>query len=216
MRPSPSIIGKQFGLLTVISAGKPNCRISSSRSYRYWKCHCDCGSTLNVREDCLTKRGQKSCGCLRENRRKIRPKNHGMSSTNEYRIWSDIKTRTTNSRHRSSMHYKHRGITMCKRWSESFMAFYRDMGPRPSPSHTVERLNNDKGYSPSNCTWATMDEQAKNKRNNVLLTIGSETHCVAEWSRISGTPKTTIFARINRGWPPEDAVFRAPRDCPAT
>lgn len=97
--------------------------------------------------------------------------------------------------------YRDRGIVVCQRWREDFAAFLADMGPRPSPKHSVDRIDNDRGYEPGNCRWATVLEQARNTRRNVLLTHGGVTLCVAEWAERTGVHATTILRRIRCGVP---------------
>jgi len=110
----------------------------------------------------------------------------------------------------SSGYYKYgaRGITVCDDWRTSFNTFFRDMGPRPSPQHCIERKDNDGSYSVENCRWATLAEQARNKRNSVKITIGAATLTQAEWARKLGVSPAAIRNRIARGLDPVTAVTR--------
>lgn len=101
--------------------------------------------------------------------------------------------------------YGGRGITVCERWN-NFALFYADMGPRPTPKHTLERLDNDAGYGPENCSWETRTVQNNNSRNNRLLTIDGKTMNVSEWARHAGLRVGLIRARLNYGWSDERAV----------
>ncbi len=92
---------------------------------------------------------------------------HGLTKTNEYRSWSAAKARCFNTNHHKYAHYGARGITMCEEWAQSFSSFLRDMGYRPSPSHSLDRIDNDGNYEPSNCRWATQNTQASNKRQGL-------------------------------------------------
>ena len=126
----------------------------------------------------------------------------------EYYIYTTLKQRCYNPRHEHYDRYGGRGIAVCERWRESFADFLTDMGERPSPHHTIERINNDGPYSPDNCRWATKKEQARNRTSNWLIECEGTTRSLAEWSEISGVPRTTITSRIKRsGWSTKEAVF---------
>jgi hypothetical protein len=108
---------------------------------------------------------------------------HGLSRTPEYRIWDSMRRRCGERAEPSKKkHYFDRGIRVCERWQQSFEDFYADMGPRPTPKHSIERIDVNGNYEPSNCIWATLTEQARNRRNNRMLTAFGETKTVAEWA----------------------------------
>ena len=107
--------------------------------------------------------------------------------------------------------YRGRGITVCDRW-KTFENFLEDMGLKPTPKHTIERVDNNKGYCPENCKWATMKEQGQNTRRNVYLTYKGETKCVAEWTRIKGFRLGMLLARIRRGYTVEEAFEKPIRN----
>lgn len=132
-----------------------------------------------------------------------------MGRSSEYRIWGLIKDRCFNDRGESYAYYGARGITMCERWRNDFSAFYADMGPRPSPKHQVDRIDNNGNYEPGNCRWAVGLVQANNKRNNVNVTAFGKTQTVAQWSRETGISDKVIYKRLVRGWSPERAVAEA-------
>lgn len=139
---------------------------------------------------------------------------HRMTKSAEYKIWTDIKTRCFNKNRKDYGRYGGRGITMHAEWVRSFEAFYRDLGPRPSPEHSVDRYpNNDGNYEPGNVRWATRSEQARNKRNNCSLTINGTTKLIIEWAEESGTDFLVIWKRIKRGWSPERSVFEKIGSC---
>lgn len=131
---------------------------------------------------------------------------HGMSRSSEYMIWIDMKRRCYDVKNNAFSLYGGRGITVCPTWVDSFQAFYADMGPRPSARHTIDRVDNNGPYAPGNCRWATMTEQNSNKRTNIYLTVGGETHTLAEWTRQLGMRRGTVGRRLRHGWSPEDAV----------
>lgn len=129
---------------------------------------------------------------------------HGMSSTPIYRVWRSMRTRCENPSSVAFKNYGGRGITVCDRW-RLFENFHSDMGDRP-PGHTIERVDNDKGYSPDNCIWATRKCQSRNRRNLHLLTVGSITKSMGEWSELTGISVSTIWNRLKLGWTDEEAV----------
>ena len=129
----------------------------------------------------------------------LRPREH----IREERIWADIVQRCTNPKREAYKDYGGRGIRVCDRWLGSSVNFVADMGPRPSPAHTIDRIDTNGNYEPSNCRWATWTEQQRNRRNNHTLTFRGETRCVAEWSEVLGVSKWTLHSRISMGWSTE-------------
>jgi len=133
---------------------------------------------------------------------------HGLRKTTEYNIWSAMKQRCSNPNTTEYPRYGGAGVVVCDKWKDSFLAFYTDMGPRPTIHHSVDRKDNSLGYSPDNCRWATAIEQANNTKSNFCITINGESKTVSDWSRVTGVPSYVIRARIhNHCWPHEKAVF---------
>lgn len=133
-------------------------------------------------------------------------KSHGLTNSEEYKIWCDMKTRCFNENHRNYKNYGARGITVCQEWVDSFEYFLAHMGSRPSKKHSVERSDSNGNYEPSNCRWATDKEQARNKRNNVYAVINGEKKLLVEWAEISGVPITAIRSRLLNGKTGEDLI----------
>lgn len=131
---------------------------------------------------------------------------HGLSYQHEYRVWQTMRLRCTDPANPAFENYGGRGITVCERWLNSVQAFVDDMGPRPSPAHEIDRIDNDRGYEPDNCRWATRTENSRNRRSNRLLSHQGETLTLVEWCERLRLPRSTIQKRIDAGWPAERAL----------
>lgn len=132
-------------------------------------------------------------------------KTHGDHGTPESKAWKAMRQRCRNPRCREWKFYGGRGIGICQEWDD-YPRFLADMGRRPSAKHSLDRIDNSRGYEPSNCRWATDTEQCRNRRNNHLITSGSETLSVAAWSARTGIPYSTLLFRIRAGWDVERAL----------
>ncbi len=157
----------------------------------------------------------KSCGCWRVESPSHAFTTHGMVNSSEYRIWSHIKTRCFNAKSRFYERYGGRGIGMCLAWVDSFESFYDDMGPRPTPRHSIDRIDNDGHYEPGNCRWATPAQQSANRSTVRNFEFNGVTDSIAGWSRRSGVPYPKLYRRLAAGWPfaraieSKDAAVRA-------
>lgn len=152
--------GLRFGKLLV----RQLCAERTSKGGTRWKCSCDCGNESTVDGTNLSSGNTMSCGCLR-NEKKTK---HNLCKTAVYEVWCSMKNRVFNINAQSFRNYGGRGVTVCDRWNVSFQNFMDDMGPRPKGG-TLERRDNNNGYSKDNCHWATAKEQANNRRTNVLV-----------------------------------------------
>jgi hypothetical protein len=168
-----------------------------------WVCKCDCGRKKAVKAADLKSGNTKSCGCIHKEVIAVSSRRHGALvggiTTPEYRTWSNIRQRAGNQNNSRYSDYGARGITICKRWEASFTDFLKDMGPKPSPKHSIDRIDNDKGYCPENCRWATVKEQQRNTRQNHRVTYRGETKTVVEWVEELGIPYDTLRMRLKRG-----------------
>ena len=149
---------------TILKEDEPYVVPSTGKKQRRVIAQCECGTIKPVLYTYIKSGRSKSCGCwTRDNWKTINLK-HNHTKTTEYRIWCNMKTRCTNPNVEHYKNYGGRGITICKQWLESFEQFYKDMGKRPE-GKTLDRIDNNKGYEPSNCKWSTYSEQARNRRN---------------------------------------------------
>lgn len=193
---------KRFGKLVALRKGAKK----EGRSTSYWECACDCGNVVPIRVDHLTGGRVQSCGCVRKEQASKMNASHGMSKTSEYKIWKLIKDRCYNPKTPNYERYGGKGITVSDEWRESFEAFYRDMGPRPSLLHSVDRMDGTKGYYKGNCRWATDIEQANNMSTNIHYTFDGERKTLADWCREFDINYKAMHALLTRGVEFEDAV----------
>lgn len=200
------ITGQRFDHLVAI---KPIDR--NSHGNTIWMCKCDCGNYHATTVTYLKLGHCKSCGCVRYDKiKEIRTK-HGMTRTRIYRIWQNMKNRCRHPNNPRYKDYGARGITYCEEW-EKFELFYEwAQKTGYNDKLTIERIDNNKGYSPDNCRWATTEEQQYNKRTTHFLTYKGETKSMAEWSKIKGIKLQTLAARINHmHWDVEKALETPP------
>jgi hypothetical protein len=184
--------GEIVGSVTVVGRS-----IRTKRTF--WLCVCVCGKRFEAVGNELRKGRVKSCGCLKVQRSRDLFTKHGMTKTPEHATWVHMRERCRNAKDSSYKNYGGRGISVCDRWS-TFQNFLIDMGLRPSIHHTIERVDNNKNYSPDNCIWATRDVQGNNKRNNVKINFNSELLTVREVSNRTGDSYVCVYKRNRRGF----------------
>lgn len=196
--PEGILSGDVFGDLTVIGM--------YGRNRRYqciWAVKCVCGRLKPVLGTNLKRGDSTSCGAHRK---------HGEAKyevrTKEYVAWLAMINRCSSNRPDLRRCYKDRGISVCGRWRKSFENFLEDVGRKPSDKHSLDRIDNGKGYSPGNVRWADKRTQARNRRGLRYLTISGITKLEIEWAEISGISLTTIRSRSNRGWKPEEIISK--------
>jgi hypothetical protein len=168
-----------------------------------WRCLCKCGKSCVVLGSSLTG-NTKSCGC--------RVKTHGMTLSPEYQAWRTAKRRCIEPSCASFKDYGGRGITMCDRWLNSFENFYADLGPRPlgPRRYSLERIDNDGPYEPSNCKWATLEEQNSNRRSSRLLEVGCFVGTLTQWCAIYDLKDYVVRRKLANGLSPQMALGIAP------
>lgn len=198
-----NLSGQTFGRLTVLQfAGK------RSSGMHIYLCQCSCGNQKTINRCALTTEGTRSCGCLHRdaNAHNERAKKHGGKGTAEYRAWQAMKRRCDNLKSRNYRLYGGRGIRVCDRWLHSFPTFLADMGPRPSPAHSIDRIDSDGSYEPGNCRWATAEVQSQNRRSARLITFRGETLSLTAWAARIGVRPSALWLRLSKGWPLERAL----------
>lgn len=204
-----NLTGKHFGRLHVVSLFG-HFKSNNNKSIFFWTCRCNCGQTVNVRGHSLKSGVTKSCGCLkREVTSRVGQSQavHGMTHTPEFHAWTAMKSRCSNPNDPGWVNYGGRGISVDSVWINSFESFYKHIGPRPSPCHSVDRYPDNNGnYKPGNVRWATMKQQKRNTRANYLITHNGETLCSQEWSERIGIPADTLRYRIKIGWSMEKVL----------
>lgn len=187
--------GKKYNrLLVICENGKDN------YGQIMWKCLCDCGNYVDVRGYGLRTGKTKSCGCFGVD---LLTK-HGMTGTVEHDAWKAIIQRCTNPNNPRYKIYGGRGITISNEWLD-FECFYSDMGKRP-PGKSIDRKNNDLGYSKDNCRWATRKEQDNNTSKNHFVTHDGTTKTVTEWAEFIGLSYECLRGRFRKGWSAEKAL----------
>jgi hypothetical protein len=201
-----NLAGRRFGRLIAIRPDR------TGKTIR-WECECDCGNTCSIPISSLSKkRPTESCGCLWKETVAGCTRTHGQSETYLYRIWTLIIQRCRNPNNPAYPRYGGRGITICDQWRESFEEFASSIGDRPSPTHSIDRINNDGNYEPGNVRWATKEEQGNNSRKNHLLAFQGVTRTISQWEKETGIPQKRILARIaQQGWSVERALTTPPR-----
>lgn len=193
------MIGQKYGRLTVVAfAGK------GAENRALWRCRCDCGNEIVLPGKSLRTGNTKSCGCLSKelSTQRIVQINHkhGETGTRLFRIWTGMLTRCYNPNATNYQDYGGRGIVVCNGWRESYEAF-RDwaMSAGYTEGLTLDRKDNDRGYFPDNCRWATHKQQANNRRSNVRVSHKGESYTVSEWADIAGMKRDTLAQRLNSG-----------------
>jgi hypothetical protein len=203
------ITGKNYGRLTVLKFSHV------TKGNAFWLCKCECGNIKNMRYAGLSSGKAKSCGCLKKELSIMRLTTHGLTNSPEYSIHWNMISRCANEKNKAYQNYGGRGISVCKEWLESFECFYADMGARPTAGHSLDRIDVNGNYEPSNCRWATKSEQMSNMRSNRFISIDGETKILSEWSKISGVLPDTIAYRLDKNWDTRKAVFQPVRGKPA-
>ena len=199
-RTLPSIVGSDFGLLTV--KAERHEKRTTGKTYFEVLVVCICGTERWAEERSVRRGSITSCG-------RCANKTHGASRTPEYAVWRAMIDRCILTTHKAYKNYGGRGVTVTPRWFD-FAAFFEDMGKQPFKGASLDRIDNNQGYAPKNCRWATATTQNRNRRTNRLLTAFGKTQPISAWVEETGIRHNTICYRLNNGWPPEKALMLCP------
>lgn len=199
-RNPTDLSGMRFGRLTAVEP------LYRRRNITIWKCLCDCGNEKTVQSNNLLNRHTQSCGCLQKERAAETYKTHGLTKTRLYRTWRHMVERCTSQNSKQYANYGGRGITVCNNWMKFPRFLEWAMSSGYTDDLTIERIDNNRGYSPENCRWATPFEQASNKRSNHTFTIGGVTDTMTNWARKFGIKPNTVFCRLHKGWSEYEAL----------
>ena len=200
------LTGKKFGKLEVIGVHDTGSRKT------YYVCQCDCGNVKVVRADSLISGATKSCGCIKKEQDKTNltaNQRRKMSGTRIYETWQDMKRRCYNKQNARYDRYGGRGITVCEEWLNDFQSFYDwAINNGYSDDLTIDRIDNDGNYEPSNCRWSTVKEQCNNRSSNINITIGNATKSLMSWCEIFNVDYKKVHARYQRnGYESIDRLF---------
>lgn len=193
------LTGKRFGRWLVLEETSER-----RKGNVMWLCKCDCGTVRTVSASTLKTGKSVSCGCY--NKEVITT--HGKTHSRLYHTWTSMVRRCTDPNSPEADGYINRGIKVCDEWLNSFEAF-RDWATENGYQDglSIDRINNNGNYEPSNCRWATAKEQSRNRRSNVILTYNGESHCMVEWAEILKVPRDRLANRYRRGWPTKEILF---------
>lgn len=194
--------------------GRKFCRLTPYElvAPRTWRCRCDCGAVAIAVTHHLLSGEQKSCGCYARERLIERCTTHGLTNTPEFIAWKSMRSRCSNPKRKDFARYGGRGIRVCERWDRGdgvksgFECFLEDMGPKPSPRYSLDRLDNDLNYDPQNCHWALPVQQTRNRSNTRLVEYNGETMPIARACELAGIDYMLAMNRIYKGMSP-DRVF---------
>ena len=192
--------GNRYGYLTVIR------RSDRKRNYTEWVCKCDCGNEIIAMGTDLRAGKYVSCGCKRKEGYR---KTHGMCKTRLYKTWCDMKARCYRKNAKGYEFYGARGISVCDEWKNSFESF-RDWAlvNGYDDSLTIDRIDVNGNYCPENCRWLTIQEQLRNTRKNVFITIDNKRLTIKEWADVLGVNPGTLYSRKERGWNDVDVLTK--------
>lgn len=188
------ITGQKFSKLTVLYKLH---NYHNKNKENIWLCVCDCGNLIEVRGSNLRGENTKSCGCLQ----KEAVTKHKHCKDRLYNIYYGMKDRCCNKKNKAYKRYGERGVTICDEWLSNFETFYDwSMSHGYNDTLTIDRIDNNKGYSPDNCRWVDRKTQQRNRRTAINITIDGETRCLSEWCELLNVSYNKVWKRLHRGW----------------
>lgn len=206
-----NIIGEKFGQLTVLKTDHLTPRYNPNGSLKghriFYLCQCTCGNTIVVNRDYLLQSREPSCGCVSKDNQRRAKITHNLSSHRLYNIYHKIIARCYKSNNKSYKDYGARGIIMDKGWKKDFVSFYNwAINNGYQDNLSLDRIDVNGNYEPSNCRWVTSKIQNNNKRSNFMVTIYNRTQTLSEWCTEKGLNYNVVLSRLSRGWSLEDAM----------
>lgn len=204
-----NLIGEKFGRLTVVEFD----RLQNHKAY--WKCVCDCGLVVIASGNNLRSGNTSSCGCLRRETTKARGlgnAKHNESHQNKtrlYTIWCGMRQRCSNPNKKYYNHYGGKGVRICDEWNNYSVFKEWALANGYADNLSIDRIDNNGNYEPSNCRWTTYLEQNNNRRSNVYLTYQGETKTMTQWARDKGIKPGTLCRRLKVGWTVEEALGKS-------
>jgi hypothetical protein len=195
------LTGRTFGRLKVVKVAEK--RENGNRTRYYWDCECECGNHVKVRTDCLTNDQVRSCGCMKKEQDRInlvKNHRHKLSGTRLYHEWCSMKRRCLNPNYKRYSDYGGRGIKVCDEWLDKPDAFFEwALSNGYSDNLTIDRIDNNGNYEPSNCRWVDNKTQCRNRRSNILVPYNGKEITLIELSEITGLTYSCLNARYKRG-----------------
>lgn len=192
------LTGCRFGMLLALK------EVGNQLNAVMWECKCDCGKITRITTGNLRQGRSTSCGCNKSKSISLNRARHGETRggvlTAEFRAWSGMKDRCENPSAEKYPRYGGRGIKVCEKW-QKYENFLSDMGRKPTPKHSIERVDNDKGYDPDNCIWATAEVQANNKSTTRILVFEGRSQSLTQWAREFGIKRSAMRRLVRNGWP---------------
>lgn len=190
------LTGERFGRLFVIERSG-----STKQGKATWRCVCNCGKEVIVTGSNLRTGNTRSCGCYNLEMTSTANATHGMSRTRLFNIWNKMRSRCNRKDDTNYKHYGGRGIKVCQEWNDDFASFMQwALSNGYQNNLSIDRIDVNGNYEPSNCRWASAKQQSNNRRSNHIILYNGESHTVAEWSEIKGIPYSYITKRLRSGW----------------